>query len=308
MANIYDLIIIGGGPAGITAGIYAGRHGLKTLLISNGFGGQMTKKTVAIENYTGFDEISGFELIQKFEKHLKKQNIEIKISQIIDIKKDGDIFLISDKDNNIFSAKAVILATGAEPRTLGVPGEKEFIGRGVSYCVACDGPIFAKKTVVVAGGGNSAFEAAIFLSSIAKKIFIIERSDSLRADETLQKKVRTADNIEIMIGQAIKEIHGDKFVNSVICQDLKNGQQTEITLDGIFVEIGHQPAVGFVKNLVDLTDRNEIMINLQNNQTKTPGLFAAGDVSNLPYKQIIISAGQGAQAALSALAYIKKVS
>jgi NADH-dependent peroxiredoxin subunit F len=305
MDIVYDLIIIGAGPAGITAGIYAARHNLKTLLVTKGFGGQMAKKTVAIENYTGFEEITGSELIQRFEKHLKKQKIEVKIGEIAKLEKTDNIFSVFTIKEDKFLAKAVILATGAEPRTLDVPGEKEFIGLGVSYCVACDGPIFSQKTVAIAGGGNSAFEAALFLAGIARKIYILERGQQMKADIILQEKVRVLSDIEIVTGAAIKEICGDKFVKYLIYQDLKTGQLKTIQLEGVFIEIGHQPEVSYVKNLVELTEKNEVVVDLKNNQTKIAGLFAAGDATCAQYKQIIISAGDGAKAALSALSYIK---
>lgn len=305
MNQNYDLIIVGGGPAGITAGIYAARHNLKTLLITKGFGGQMTRKTVAIENYTGFEEISGLDLIQKFEKHLKQRVVDIRIDEIAGLAKDGDIFFILTKKQEKFSARAVILATGAEPKTLEVPGEKEFIGRGVSYCVACDGPVFTKKIVAVAGGGNSAFEAALFLGGIAEKIFILERGSEIRADISLQKKVKEQGNVEIITGAIIKEIRGEKFVNGVVYLDTQSGQEKIINSAGIFVEIGNTPAVDFVKDFVELNEKKEIIVNPRTNQTKTAGLFAAGDVTSLPYKQIIISAGDGAKAVLSALNYLK---
>lgn len=299
------MIIIGGGPAGITAGIYAARHNLKTLLMTKGFGGQMARKTVAIENYTGFEEISGFELVQKFEKHLRKQKIDIKIDAVVNLTKNGDRFSVLTKKGDNFLSKAVILTTGAEARTLDVPGEKEFIGRGVSYCVACDGPLFAKKIVAVAGGGNAAFEAALFLAAITQKIFILERGKETRADEVLQKKAKEANNIEILTGVGIKEIAGEKFVNSIKYEDSKTGEQKTLKADGIFVEIGNKPEVSFAKDLVDFNEKGEIIISHNDNQTKTPGLFAAGDVTTAYYKQIIISAGDGAKAALSAQKYIR---
>lgn len=305
MKSIYDLVIIGGGPAGITAGIYAARHNLETLLIAKNFGGQMARKTVAIENYTGFEEISGQELIQKFEKHLRKQKIDIEMDDVIELKKSDNNFSVFTKAKRTFESKAVIVATGAEPKLLNVPGEEEFIGRGVSYCVACDGPIFAQKTVAVIGGGNSSLEAALFLETYAKKIYILERSPDIKADAVLKEKVKKSDKIEVMVNVAVKEIRGDKFVNSIIYRNLGVNQLNTLPVDGIFIEIGLQPATSFLKDLVDFNEKNEIMVDPKTNQTKTFGLFAAGDVDSLPYKQIIIAAGEGAKAAISANNYIK---
>jgi len=186
----YDLIIIGGGPAGITAGIYGARQKLNTLLITKSFGGQVARKVVMIENYPGFEEISGMELIQKFEKHLRKQKIDIERDEVSKVKKIKEHFIVITKSKNRFESKAVIVASGADPRPLEVPGEKKFIGRGLSYCVNCDGPLFEGKTVAVIGGGNSAFEAAIFLSKIAKKIYILEYGEVVKADAENQDRVK----------------------------------------------------------------------------------------------------------------------
>jgi len=262
---------------------------------------------VAIENYTGFEEISGLALIQKFEKHLRKQKINIRAYEVSELKKINDNFSVFTKERKQFEAKAVIVATGAEPKLLNVPGEKEFIGRGVSYCVACDGPMFNNKTVAVIGGGNSSLEAAVFLETYAKKIYILEYSSRVKADISLQEKVRKFDKIDIIMDAAVKEISGDKFVNSIIYQNLKIDQKITLPVDGIFVEIGLRPAASSVKNLVDFNERNEIIIDPKTNETKTVGLFAAGDVGSIPYKQIIISAGDGAKAALSANNYIKRM-
>jgi NADH-dependent peroxiredoxin subunit F len=306
MENLYDLVIIGAGPAGITAGIYAAREGLKTLLVAKAFGGQMARKTVEIENYTGFENISGLELIQKFEKHLRKQKVEIKNSEISKIEKTGEIFTLFAKEGD-FKSKAVIVASGASPRTLGIPGEKEFLGRGVSYCVACDGPMFNQKTVAIIGGGNAGFEAALFMEAYAKKIYILEFGAEARADSILQEKAKNDPKIEILCNASLKEIKGEKFVNSIIYSDLKDDSKKELAVQGVFIEIGSQPAVSFINDLAELNEKKEIIIDPMNNQTKTVGLFAAGDVNCILQKQIIISAGDGAKAAISAYNYIKSI-
>jgi thioredoxin-disulfide reductase len=304
MNALYDLIIIGGGPAGITAGIYAARQNLKTLLISKSFGGQMARKTVAIDNYTGFEEISGIDLVCKFEKHLKKQKIDIEVDIIEELKKENGKFYILTGKGKRFESLAVIVASGAEPRTLCIPGENEFIGRGVSYCVACDGPVFTGKTVAVIGGGDAGFEAALFLSEYTKKVYIMECGQEAKASVVLQEKTQETGKIETITNAVLKNIQGEKFVECLEYQDLKNNQLKKIEVKGVFVEIGNRPAVSFVRDLVDFNDKKEIIIDNLNNQTKTAGLFAAGDVTNTAYKQIIISAGEGAKAAMSAHKYL----
>ncbi len=302
---LYDLIIIGGGPAGITAGIYAARQKLNTLLIAKDFGGQMAKKAVAIENYPGFEEVSGLELIQKFEKHLRKQKIDIKIDEAKQVKKIGKKFIITAKSKNKFESKTVIVASGADPRPLEVPGEKEYIGRGVSYCVQCDGPLFENKMVAIIGGGNSAFEAAIFLSKIAKMVSILEYGEKIKADVENQERLKKTGKDQIITNADIKKIKGNKFVESILYQDRKTGKKFVLPVDGIFVEIGYQPATFFIKGLVDFNERDEIKVDFETFQTKTPGLFAAGDCNIGKYKQIITAAGEGAKAAMAAYDYLK---
>ena len=188
METIYDLIIVGGGPAGMTAGLYAARQQLNTLLITKDFGGQMAKKAVNIENYPGFEEISGLDLIKIFEKHLRSHKINIEINAVKGVVKNGEVFLVTTGDRKEFQSKTVIAASGADPRPLEVEGEKEFIGKGVSYCVSCDGPLFVGKTVVVIGGGNAGFEAALSLQNYAKKVYILESGVKIRAEQTIQEQ------------------------------------------------------------------------------------------------------------------------
>jgi len=314
---VYDLIIIGGGPAGITAGIYASRQRLKTLLITKEFGGQVARKAVAIENYPGFEEISGLDLIKKFEKHLRRftphqkfgggQGIDIERDEVIKVKKIKSKFLVITASKNKFESMAVIVASGADPRPLEIPGEKEFLGRGVSYCVTCDGPLFEDKTVAVVGGGNSGFETALFLSKIAKKIFILEYGEKVKADLENQERVKETGKVKIITNAAIKEIRGNDFVNSIIYQNRKTGENIILAVEGVFVEIGNQPTTSFVKDLVDFNERDEIKVGFETYQTKTPGLFAVGDCNVGYYKQIITACGEGAKAALAAYDYLEKL-
>jgi thioredoxin-disulfide reductase len=302
----YDLIIVGGGPAGITAGIYATRQKLNTLLITKAFGGQIARKAVMIENYPGFEEISGIELIQRLEKHLRKQKIDIERDEVGKVKKVKDHFLVITKSKNRFEAKTVIIASGADPRPLEVPGEKEFIGRGLSYCVNCDGPLFEGKTVAVIGGGNSAFEAALFLSKIAKKIYILEYGEVVKADAENQERVKKTGKVKVITNAALKKIQGKQFVNSIIFEDRKTKKEITLPLEGVFVEIGSQPSTSFAKGLVDFNEKDEIIVEFETCQTKTAGLFAAGDCNVGKVKQIITAAGEGAKAALAAYDYLQK--
>ena len=303
---IYDLIIIGGGPAGMTAGIYACRLGLKVLLITKSFGGQIAKKAVDIENYPGFEKISGPELVQKIEKHLKTQDVEIEMDEVRKVEKGNEIFLVATKNKKKFQARAVILASGADPRPLEVPGEKEFIGKGVSYCSVCDGPLFKDKIVAIIGGGNAGFETAIFLTKIAKKIYILETGQEVKAFAANQQVVKKSGKAEIITNAALKEIKGQNFVDSIIYQDKKADKEKKLEVQGIFVEVGYQPATSYVKSLVDFNERDEIKVEFETCQTKTPGLFAAGDLNIGPFKQIVTAAGEGAKAALAAYDYIAK--
>lgn len=302
---MYDLIIIGGGPAGVSAGIYAARQKLNTLLIAKSSGGQMARKAVDIENYPGFEKISGLELIQKLEKHLRKNKMDIERDSVGKIKIISAGFLVSTGSKQQFQAKAVIVASGADPRPLEVPGEKEFIGKGVSYCTACDGPLFTDKDVVVVGGGNAGFEAALALKNYAKKVYILEFSSQAKADE-MNQKMAAKSGIKVIVDAALKKIQGEKFVESVVYEERSSKKLITLKVQGVFVEIGSQPATSFVKGLVDFSERDEIKVDPKNNMTRTPGLFAAGDVTDVRYKQIVIAAGEGAKAALSAYEYLQK--
>jgi len=305
--KIWDLIIIGGGPAGITAGIYAGRQKLKTLLVTKNFGGQVAEKAIKIENYPGFEEISGQELIEKFKKHLLKYDISIEIDEVKKVTKEDQIFIVETVSQKKFSALSVIVASGAEPRRLNVKGEREFLGRGVSYCVTCDGPLFRGKKVAVVGGGNAGFEAAIFLADLTKKVYILEFSDKVRADKENQELAQKTGKIEVILRAKVKEIKGENFVKSLIYEDLSSGKEKEILVDGVFIEAGRVPATQFLKGLVDFNERNEILTERETMATKTPGLFAAGDCNEGQVKQIITACGEGAKAAWAAYDYLQKI-
>ena len=304
----YDLIIIGGGPAGITAGIYAGRQRMKALLITKEFGGQIAKKAAEVCNYPGFERISGIKLIEKFAAQLKNQEcVEIKFSEAEKIEKEGDIFTITTTENEKIQSKTVIVATGADPRPLEAVGEKEFIGKGVSYCVTCDGPVFKNKTIAIVGGGNAGLEAALFMINYANKIYILEFGPEIKADEVNKNDVERSDKIEIITNVSVKEIKGSKMVESLICQNNVSKENKTLEVQGVFIEIGSQPATSLVKGLVDFTKRDEIQVEPETFQTKTPGLFAAGDNNSGPYKQIVTAAGEGCKTALAAYDYLRKL-
>lgn len=302
---MHDLIIIGAGPAGITAGIYAARQKLNVLIIAKEFGGLMAKKAIEIENYPGFEKISRDDLMKKFEVQLKALNVPIETGEVRKIEKKGDSFLISTAAKKDFEAKAVIVASGSCPRPLKAKGEKEFIGKGVSYCAVCDGPIFRDKTVAIVGGGNAGFETAIFLSNYVKKIYILEYGPEVKADEENKKLVEKTGKAEIITNAAAREIKGENFVSAIVYEDLKSKKEVSLNVEGVFVEIGYQPATSFVKGIVDFNENDEIMVDPEACQTKTPGLFAAGDVNAGRYKQIVTAAGEGAKAALAAYEYLK---
>jgi thioredoxin-disulfide reductase len=302
----YDLIIIGGGPAGITAGIYAARKKLRTLLLAKDFVGQ-TGKTNEVENYPGFSKINGLDLMKKFEEHLKKFFFEIKKQKVIKIEKMGQGFLIKTEEKEKFLTKTIIVATGRDPRPLEVEGEKEYIGRGVSYCSICDAPFFRNKAVAVIGGGNSGFSAALDLVKYAKRIFIFERSNKLLADEILQEQVEKEEKIEIHIKTEIKKIEGNNKVQDLIYQNLRTQKIYQVPIDGVFVQIGSIPATEFLKSLVKFNRDDEIKVDFETCATSYPGIWAAGDVNNGKWKQIVIAAGDGARAALAVYEYLLKI-
>ena len=305
MEKIYDLIIIGGGPSGITAGIYAARKKMKTLLLTKDFIGQ-AGETSQIDNYPGLPNVSGWDLMEKFKNHLKMFEIEImEGKEVGEIKKENNKFLVGTTAGDKFLAKSIIAATGRNPRPLGVPGEKEFIGKGVSYCSICDAPFFKDKAVAIIGGGNSGFEAALDLAKFAKKIFIFERGNEVKADEILQDEVAKEKKIEIHLNKEIKKIEGNGKVQDLVYQDNKTGKTYQVPMDGVFVQIGSVPATGYLKGLVDFNQYNEVTVKLETCETSTPGVFAAGDINSGKWKQVIIAAGEGARAALAAYDYTR---
>ena len=289
----------------MTAAIYAGRQKMNTLLITKDFGGQIGKKAVYIENYPGFEKITGIDLIKNFLTQVKTTEIEILTAEVTKIKKEEEGFVVLTNDKRNYKAISVIVASGSDPRPLEAKGEKEFLGKGLSYCALCDGPLFKDKEVAIAGGGNAAFETVRFLLNYIKKIYILEFGSKVCADQTNQEIVRQSGRVEIITNAAVKEIKGDNFVSAIVYEDTRTKEQKELKVGGVFVEIGYHPATAFVKELVDFTDKDEIQVEPESMATKTEGLFAAGDCNSGKYKQIVTAAGEGAKAALAAYGYIE---
>src|SRR5680860_230551 len=299
MKKIYDLIIIGAGPAGITAAIYAARKKMDILVITKDIGGQASWSG-DIQNYTGYQFISGPELAIKFEEHMRKFSFEIKENEEVKelTPRNKNLFIKTDKDS--YQTKTAIVASGKRSRELGVPGEQEFKNKGLTYCATCDGPLFAERDVAVIGGGNSALDAALQLIKIANRIYIINFTDNLTGDGIMQEKIRAEKKVSIFNNSQVKEILGDSFVQAIKIEEDK--KEKTLDVQGIFVEIGLIPNSDFAVDL-EKNERKEIVVN-QRNETNIPGVFAAGDVTNVPEKQIIIAAGEGAKAVLSAFRYL----
>ena len=299
---MYDTIIIGSGPAGMTAGIYAARREMKALIIGKELGGQLIWAS-EIENYPGFKSISNFELISKMQEQVKNLGVEIKTEEVKKIEKTDDKFILHTNKSQ-FEAKTVILALGLVPRRLAIPGEREFTGKGVSYCATCDGPFYKNKTVAVAGGGNSAVDATEILSKIAAKVYLIHRRDEFRAFEALVEEVKSKKNVELVLSSEIKEVVGSNKLEKIKVVNKKTGQEKEIAVDGLFVEVGRIASTDLVADMVKRDEKNQIIVD-EKCQTNLPGMFAAGDVTPVEFKQITIACGQATIAALAAYQYIQ---
>ncbi|MBW2980564.1 FAD-dependent oxidoreductase [Candidatus Woesearchaeota archaeon] len=296
---MHDLIIVGGGAAGLAAGIYAARYKLDTVMISKLGGAALDAPWV--ENYPGFDSISGMELISKFEKQVKGLGVNIIGEEVKGITKKGDKFVITTGKKE-YESKTVILALGREKNKLNVPGEADFAGKGVSYCATCDGPLFGGKVVGVVGGANSAAKSSLLLAEHAKKVYIIYRREKLRSEPIITEKIEKNEKIEVIYKANVKEIKGENMLNKVI---LDNGKELE--LDGLFVEIGSTPSTEFLKGLVDLNENGYIKVDCEQ-KTNIKGIFAAGDITVggcNRIRQIITSAAEGVLAATAAYEHLR---
>lgn len=307
MSKVLDLLIIGGSAAAASAAIYAKRRNLNFQIISMDFGGEVAKSGI-IENYLGFPKTDGIELSRKFKEHLKSIGVETQLDvEVIKVKREGNIFEIKTKKrgrSHSFFSKTVLLATGATPKSLGVPGEKEFYAKGVSYCTVCDGPLFSGKITATIGGGNSALESAIMMSEIAKQHYLITIHPEMKGDAVLIDKVKKLSNVKIIYNTQTTQILGNAFVTGLFYKDKKIGKFNQLKLDGVFIHIGSAPNSQMISN-VGKNKFGEIVVD-QFCRTSLPGFFATGDVTNIPYKQISIAAGQGACAALAAVDYLNK--
>lgn len=303
---MYDLIIVGAGAAGLSAGIYAGRREMKTLIISKDMGGQ-TAKAGTIENYPGFEHTDGYDLMEKFKEQAEKCGAEFVYDEVVEIKKENDnesYFNIKLASSQEYKAKTLLLCFGLTPRDLNIPGEQEFKTKGVTYCATCDAPLYKGKDVVVIGGGNSALDAVELLSKLANKVYLVHRNETFRAEKVLIDRVKAAKNVEVFLYFEIKEIKGDQYVTSVAIED-KDNNKKDLAVSGVFIEIGFIAKTELLREIVDLNEKNEI-ITTKDCETSVPGLFAAGDITDIPYKQIVISAGEGVKAALQAYKYVQR--
>jgi len=301
---MYDLMIIGGGPAGLCASVYAARKQLKTLLISADIGGQMNN-TWGIENYLGYQFIEGPELISKFQTQISQFPVDQKIGDKVSrLERIEGGFEATSGAGDRYQAKTVLFATGKKPRKLNVPGEAELIGRGVTYCATCDGPIFAGQKVVVVGGGNSAVEAVLDMVKIAEHVNLVSLT-SLTADPVLANQLSGAENLSIHIEHQAVRIEGKDLVEGMVIKNVKSGEEKRLDVTGIFIEIGLMPNSELVEDLLELNKFGEVPVS-SFNETTALGLYAAGDVTDVPEKQIIVAAGEGAKAALQVHRYLQR--
>jgi len=299
----FDLVIIGGGPAGLTAAIYAARNELHTLLVERAFPGGLMAQAVNIENFPGFESISGYELSEKILNQAKKLGAIIETGTIIEISVDGSERILTFEDGGKLSTKAVIIAGGSQRRKLGVPGEEEFLGRGVSYCATCDGAFYKEKTVAMIGGGNSALSEALHLADLCKKVYLIHRKDAFKGMVSLQSRVLANEKIEIKYHSEVREIKGETMVKEILLFNNQTNTNSRLPVDGVFISIGLVPQSNYYSKLLD-TDRNGAIIVNANMQTNIPGVYAIGDIRSNSILQAISAAGDGAIAAYHATNYI----
>ncbi len=299
----YDVVIIGGGPAGLSAGIYTSRSRLKTVLIEKGAVGGMIINASLVENYPGFvDGLSGIDLTQAMQQQATKFGLETVSAEVTGVTIEGRDKVIKTSEGD-FSARAVIIAGGSERQKLGVPGEAAYIGKGVSYCATCDGAFFRDKVVAVIGGGNAAVTEALELTKFASKIFVVHRRNELRATKVVQEKAFAEKKIEFIWDTAVTAVMGNTFVNKIRVRNLKTNTDSVLNVDGVFVNVGSQPATGYLKGVLALDAVGAIIVN-DKMETSVPGVFAAGDIRSGSIRQTIAAAGDGAVAAVNAGKYI----
>ena len=300
---IYDLLILGGGPAAMSAAVYAARKMMNLAIITKDFGGQV-RETSEIENWLGFQSINAKDLADRFEEHVKGFDIAVSLGpSITEVNKEADTFKVRTDGDRVFSSRTLILATGKRHRPLNVPGEKELVGRGVAYCATCDAPFFKGKKVVVAGGGNSAFTTAVDLLKVEAEVALVNFIKGWQADEALQERVKQIGKASLLDYHQVVRIEGKDRVTGVVVKNRENDKEKKLDANGVFVEIGLLPNNEPVKNVVELNEHGEVIVDCSC-KTSVGGLFGAGDVTTVPHKQIVIAAGEGAKAALSAYDYL----
>jgi alkyl hydroperoxide reductase subunit F len=303
----FDVLIVGGGPAGAAAAVYAARKGIRTGVVAERFGGQVLD-TLGIENYISVLHTEGPRFATALEQHVKAYDVDImnlqRAEQLVAAEEAGGLHEVRLAGGAVLRSRSVILATGARWREINVPGEREYRNRGVAYCPHCDGPLFKGKRVAVIGGGNSGVEAAIDLAGVVAQVTLVEFAPELRADAVLQRKLRSLKNVDIIVNAQTTEVTGDgSKVNGLVCKARASGEERRLELEGVFVQIGLVPNTEFLKGTVDLSASGEIAVDARG-RTSLPGVFAAGDATTVPYKQIVIAAGDGAKAALGAFDYL----
>ena len=305
MSNLdFDTVVLGGGPAGFSAGMYSARGAMSTAIIDIGMMGGQPSNYLELENYPGLGKIGGFDMMEKFEEHADMFGVQkFPMQEIEKIDLVSNPKKIITKEHN-FSAKSVIIATGAKPMKLNVPGEVEFAGRGVSYCAVCDGAFFKDKIVAVVGGGNSAVEEAVYLTRFASKVYIIHRRNELRADKIVQQRAFSNDKIEFVWDSVVKEIKGEDLVSCVVVQNVKTNELSQINIDGIFPYIGITPNVDYINGQIDQDGRGFIITD-ETMKTSVDGVYAVGDVRNTPLRQVITAASDGAIGAVFASRYVE---
>ncbi|SNZ13184.1 thioredoxin-disulfide reductase [Hydrogenobacter hydrogenophilus] len=302
---LYDCIIVGGGPAGLTAGLYCARAKLNTLLLEKGTIGGQIAITDLVENYPGFPEgISGKELSLRFKAQAERFGLKVVKAEAVKLEKEGKEIFIHLRNDQLIRAKTVIIASGSNPRRLGVPGESEFLNRGVSYCATCDGALFEGSPIAVIGGGDSATQEALFLTRFGSVVYLIHRRDTLRAQKHLQEKVFSNPKIRFIPDTVVEEIKGNHAVEKLILKNTKTGQMSELAVEGVFIFIGLEPNTGFLKGFVEL-DENGYVITDERMRTNVEGVFAAGDCRKGSTGQVAVAVGEGCIAAIEAEKYIE---
>jgi thioredoxin reductase (NADPH) len=303
--KMYDVIIAGAGPAGMSAAVYASRANLSTVMIERGIPGGQMANTEEIENYPGYDHILGPELSNKMFEHAQKFGAEYQYGEIQAVEDHGDYKLVKTSNGDV-KGRSLIIATGASPRKLGIPGEDKFTGRGVSWCAVCDGAFFKNKELVVIGGGDSAVEEAVYLTRFASKVTIIHRRDEFRAQKILQKRAFENPKIEIIWNTVVKEVLGENKVSGVVLEDVKTGETRQFPCDGVFIYVGMDPLSAPFKSL-GITNENGYIPTDDQMRTRVPGIFAAGDVREKTLRQVVTATNDGSIAAISAQHYVENL-